>query len=275
MLRDVILDAYARLFARPGLAKWNRFLHQLSLRGLGVLNYRSDALSGELPFAKRLLPTLDGADSVVLDIGGNEGAFTALALASTRQARVIAFEPHPGTHARLAARFGGEPRVGVVNAAVGADAGTLRLYDYPDGDGSGHATLLAGVIDRPGGGEARAHDVTVTTLDAHPLPGRVRFVKIDVEGYELAVLQGARRVLAEHRPDVVLLEFNEMNATAKTFFTDVAAALPGYRAYRLLPAGRLLRLGHPYHALSHEIFAYQNLVFLSSDTDAQGRVHSR
>jgi hypothetical protein len=82
-------------------------------------------------------------------------------------------------------------------------AGRLRLH-IPRAAGATHqASFVAGKRDE---GACDAVDVEVTTLDAF-FAERARgpdFLKIDVEGHELAVLRGGQRVLEAHRPTVLV-----------------------------------------------------------------------
>jgi hypothetical protein len=88
--------------------------------------------------------------------------------------------------------------------------------------------------------------------------GQVHLLKVDTEGNELKVLEGARQALSEGRVEVIHFEFNEMNVVSHAFLRDFIDLLKGFRLFRLFPGGPL-ELG-PYHAVTHEIFAYQNLV---------------
>ena len=119
--------------------------------------------------------------------------------------KVIAFEPQPelAEYLQQAACDFRLTNVDVVNAAVSATPGTLKLY-RPDGQVSPSATVRPGLF---GMGE-QPIKVNVNSLDHyvrhHPV-GRVRLVKCDVEGHELEVVRGCRRIMAEDRP-VFLLE---------------------------------------------------------------------
>ena len=85
----------------------------------------------------------------------------------------------------------------------------------------------------------------------------VDFLKIDVEGHELAVLRGAERMLGAGSIRLIQFEFNEMNVVSRTFLRDFRLLLPNYTMYRLLPKG-LLPLGEV--PVLTELFAYQNIL---------------
>lgn len=134
------------------------------------------------------------AGRVVLDVGANIGLF---ALHHARAgARVYAVEPHPAAFARLErniAANGLRGRITAVPCALGADEGWARLIDSrPSARDRGRATPLTRVTpDRRGTVRLRTVDALVAELG---LTG-IDLLKLDVEGAEVEVLRGARRVL--------------------------------------------------------------------------------
>lgn len=116
-------------------------------------------------------------------------------------ARVVTVEPQPRLFAGLRRRFGDDPRVTLIAAALGAAPARAQLAIDP-----AHptvATLSPDYMREAGQSRGFRHvnwreriDVEVTTLDAliavHGVPA---FCKIDVEGYEHAVLEGLSRPL--------------------------------------------------------------------------------
>lgn len=132
--------------------------------------------------------------SLCFDIGAHTGSRVRCWRALG--ARVLALEPQADLAALLQRWHRGDPQVTVIEQAVGAEPGAARLYHserHPTvstlDDGwvrqAADVPSFRGVVWQPG------PQVAVTTLDAliaaHGLP---RFVKIDVEGLELAVLRG-------------------------------------------------------------------------------------
>jgi FkbM family methyltransferase len=259
---DQLLKAYAIVFARPAFEGFNKLLLQASLRGLGVMNWGSDFLSGETLAAERFIIDngLDQPGRILVDAGANDGGFTQFIVDSTKNMSVISVEPVPATYRRLEARFRGNARVTTLNTALGSEAGELTLFDHPDSDGTEHATAFPSTeVGEP---NATAITVKLETLDnvLREMADRICFVKIDVEGYEFNVLRGATDLLAMKSLKGILLEFNAMNVDARVFFKDFRGLLPSFQPYRILPGGRLLRL-KAYGAWKEEIFAYQNILF--------------
>jgi FkbM family methyltransferase len=129
-------------------------------------------------------------------LGDRTGHFLALG------ARVVALEPQPGPLAVLRHLYGGDPRVVLVGAAAGAASGEAELAIDPRNPtvASLSPEWVAQVSRSPsfrGTAWRERRRVPVTTLDAliaeHGVPS---FCKIDVEGYEAAVVQGLSQPIA-------------------------------------------------------------------------------
>ncbi len=258
-MQQQALRLYVRLFARKPLFSFHHFLYKLSLRGMGILNYENEGVSGERAFIRYLLAQHHLDKGVVLDVGAHDGDYARLLRASGVSILIYAFEPHPQTFQRLkqtADLHGFSPLL----LGLGSKVEEVWLYDYACSEGSQHASMYAGVIEDLRNERAGQVSIQLTTVDDFlkeaDLP-YVSLLKMDTEGAELDVLKGATKAIADGRIGAIQFEFNEMNVISRTFLKDI---LPGYHFYRLLPDG-LQPLGD-YKAVSMEIFAYQNIVAL-------------
>jgi FkbM family methyltransferase len=252
-------DLYAYVLGWPVLARLHKGLYYLSARALGLHNFVSPSVSGEAMAIR--LGVGRNPTPVVFDVGANEGHWLADVLARAPMAAIHAFEPQALLATRIAAKHHG---VTVNNMALGDAPGSLDLCDYAEHAGSQHASLLKGVIDGIHRGETRYTRVPVGTLDDYCADkgiDRIDLLKIDVEGFELKVLQGARRMLKEGRIETIQFEFNEMNVVGRSFLNDFFSLLQGsHQLYRLLPHGLLpLRAGGHW---MNEQFIFQNIVAL-------------
>ena len=250
-----------RVLARPRFQRLNTALFTLSLRGLGMLNYRNLEESGETHFLKTVLPCYYGSGTatpaVVLDVGANVGNYSRTILKVAPGAQVYCFEPHPVNVSLLESALG--TSVTVVPVAVGSAPGTLELYDYEGTTGSSHASLHKEVFEQILQRPHRSQYVPVTTIDEFVEQRGIEAIallKVDVEGHEYAVLQGAARVIRERKVDLVQFEFNEMNVITRVFLADFFALLPGFAFYRLLPVGWIPITDRPIE----NVFAFQNIV---------------
>ncbi|KUN28787.1 methyltransferase FkbM [Streptomyces antibioticus] len=137
------------------------------------------------------LPELcpEGCGTAV-DVGGWYGPWTRRLAGRAR--RVVTVEPVPRLARLLAATA--PPNVRVVQAAAAERPGTARLWLPPDDTGErGVSSLVRRDIHQ------RALPVGCVTLDELGLKD-VGFMKVDVDGSELAVLRGATGILARDRP---------------------------------------------------------------------------
>ena len=175
---------------------------------------------------------------------------------------IHAFEPHPNTFRRLAKRLAGE-EVTLCHQALSDHEAMLELYDFAAADGSTQASLsraAVAIFD----GDIVAHTVRSTTIDAYMTAmgiDHLALLKIDTEGLDLKVLQGAQRAIRERRIARIQFEFVPANIATHTTMRDVFEALPGYRIHRLCLNGALLPL-FPYEVKRCEIYVTQNLVAL-------------
>lgn len=257
----LLVRAYQRVFARRVFKGLNTALYTAALRGLGVLNYEDDGVSGERYLIQEYLPEkIENPSPVILDVGANVGS-RAVALARVfPEATIHAFEPHPQNYDQLRNNLHDLPQVRCHNLALGKASGQVTLYDRADREGSTHASLHSDVISDIHQQPVKAVRVSIDTLDniaAENGITRVDYLKIDTEGNELAVLEGASRMLRERRLVYIHLEFNEMNIVSKVSMREFRKILQGYDLYRLLPRG-LLPLDS--RIPTTEIYAYQNIL---------------
>lgn len=251
---------YRRLFGGRRFFRLNRFLFQCALNGMGFFICESGE-NGESFFLSKFLR--EKTSNVVFDVGANVGKYSAEVFKISPNSTVYAFEPHPETFKKLSAAIH-SARFYPQNIAVGKEPGKLPLYDYQDGDGSSHASLFQTVIEDFRGQKSVCHQVAVITLSDFLKENNILSVdllKIDTEGNEMSVIQGALDFLRYGTIRAIQFEFNEMNVASRTFFLDFWKALPGYYFYRILPDG-LVHMPS-YSSTFCEIFAFQNIVALA------------
>jgi FkbM family methyltransferase len=150
----------------------------------------------------------------VLDIGANFGLFTRFLSESVgKTGRVYSFEPTGDMFGVLENNCS---QLGLTNTrafrtALSDRTGSSEMVIpmWEDGTLNHYEASLSGDSDNPTGGKTVA--VETTTLDdfcAHHGVDRIDFIKCDVEGHEIEVLEGARRTLLHHRP-TLLIEVND------------------------------------------------------------------
>lgn len=139
----------------------------------------------------------DGMNCV--DIGAHLGAMTQELLELSPTGKHTAVEPTPYKAAWLKQKY---PNVQIINAALAETSGQATFYHQRRNSGySGLAVHVTGMNDST---HIDQISVNLRTLDeVIPEDRVIHFMKIDVEGAELRVLRGARRVLERDRPTFI------------------------------------------------------------------------
>lgn len=147
------------------------------------------------------------AGGVVLDIGGNIGAVTLyLAAKVGSDGLVVAYEPDTANlevfRSNLTAN--GSPRqVQLVPKGVFDREGVLEFF----AGGNYTSSFLKTNYVENGAGKYQVVNIPVTTLDAEAARlglTRLDFIKMDVEGAEVAALRGARQTLTRFHPQIIV-----------------------------------------------------------------------
>jgi FkbM family methyltransferase len=147
---------------------------------------------------------------VLVDVGANEGEFFAAAAKLANLSAVHAFEPQPGCEVKLRCALAAVPGGHLHAVAVGARSGEIELFCTAN-------SKMASVLqpDTAVAGEYAAGDfdagrklkVPMVRLDdVIPAGTPIGLLKIDVQGYELEVLEGARKTLESTA--ALLMELN-------------------------------------------------------------------
>lgn len=143
-----------------------------------------------------LLDSLDTGDLFV-DIGANVGSYTVLASVA-RAAHVIAIEPDPTSAAYLRN-----------NVAINNVGKRVVLHELALGSSDSTIEFTQGLdtLNRPAvPGDRATRRVLQTTLDALLGDLSPTLIKIDVEGYETKVLQGAQKTLRNQKLKAIVIE---------------------------------------------------------------------
>lgn len=256
------------LVARKSFQGFWEACYKVVVRGMGH-NIYDGAHNGEHRALGIILKDLDRDKPVIFDVGANNGDYSALVLSLRPQAVIHAFEPNPPTFERLKNRFANATTVTPVQTGVSSQDGEMELFDYAAQDGSTHASFLPGGIEalnNPNVNEIKADrdlkktKVPITSLDGYIAANRIEhidFLKIDVEGHEGDVLEGAAKSISDGVIANIQLELNVHNAITGLSLYKITDMLSDFDAYKILPDGL-----YPirYDAI-YDIFRYSNYLF--------------
>jgi FkbM family methyltransferase len=154
----------------------------------------------ELAVLRAIVP----ARGTAIDVGANRGIYS-YALARLVE-RVEAFEPNPFLAAFLRRKL--SSRVRVHQLAL-ADFEGAAAFCIPQDERGTDIHLMGHLRDgvrqvKPAGSDVAVEsEVRVATLDSFAFPD-VTFIKVDAEGADLAVIEGARRTILQHRPALLV-----------------------------------------------------------------------
>jgi len=153
------------------------------------------ALEPEMKFLELIVQNNDR----VIDVGGNRGVY-AYPLWRLG-ARVEVFEPNPICCDVLTTWAAGKPAVSVHSVALSSHPGSANLHIPIDAAGVEHDASAS--IESTGFAHARHAPVSLQTLDSFEFEG-VTLIKIDVEGHEYSVIDGATETLKVWRPALLV-----------------------------------------------------------------------
>lgn len=168
------------------------------------LALRSHYEEGTLLLIERLLPE----GGVFVDVGANIGVMSAFAARHVGdKGLVFAFEPDNVNFTRLtwARKANRLPQMLPFPIALGANSGVASLMGAPGGDGG-----LSSLVKIEGFQEQST--VPVVRMDEYLLtfdPARIDLIKIDVEGFEKDVVEGATKILERYKPAVIMEMVND------------------------------------------------------------------
>ena len=146
---------------------------------------------------------LVGENSVFFDIGANMGWYALNLAKLVKGIRVLAFEPIPRTFGLLEGNIGlnGIENIETFNFGFSDKEGKVLFYYYPEDSGNASMANVSGKDD------IQTISCQVRKLDDFVARRKIGpdFIKCDVEGAELLVLQGGEQTLAKFKP-VVFVE---------------------------------------------------------------------
>ena len=202
---------------------------------------------------------------IFFDIGANIGLFTVLGAAKVApQGSVHAFEPlrEPAENLRKNVRINNMSKLVLVNCFGLSDKkGVQKIWQCEEGF-SAFSSMGKPILDT--GSRMTEIEVKVEMLDhyvdAHKI-SQIALIKMDVEGWEHKVLEGASRTLTAQSP-VILIEFTDgaaANAGSSTLALRQKLESMGYRFYEWNDRDKKLEAHNV-----HQKYGYKNLIACKS-----------
>lgn len=226
-----------------GKKQFYRFFLVLKNIGLEGLNYRNADIktNGEIFLITQIARYYGNAkELILLDVGANVGNYSkTLAGTFNKKSLIYSFEPFSTPYSKLKEVSLQYQNIKPNKLGLSDREEELTIYSNDE------FSEIGGVYDRNLVPNEIALDKKelnrFTTIDLFTKENNIshiHFLKIDVEGHELAVLKGAAELLEKKKIDFIQFEFGSGNYFSKTYFFDFYALLSSnYNLYRLLKNG--------------------------------------
>lgn len=217
---------------------------------------------GNLTHDEIISKLLPGASITVVDVGANVGQSVERFrnLFQERLEKITSFEPVPSAFAILEERWGGVEGVALENLAVSNINGTTIIHEFaasqlssaflPHSNGLWASEKSAKIgLQSEKDLLKSSHEVATVTLDTFfsSMTGSIDLLKVDTQGSEAQVLQGAATMLENQflRPSVIELEIilGDAYASPQSFLDIESSLIPnGYRLISISAGGDLLSI---------------------------------
>lgn len=222
---------------------WN-LLFNISLVGLHKGGGYSIEISGERKLLKYLKRKFQSGSVIVFDIGAHYGEYTLEIMKYLSDSYIHCFEPASKSFIILTRNLSEFKNVKINKLAV-SDKSEVRILWGPAND-----SVLCSLykIDHHPNSKSKddyseVEHVRTITLDEYCADNeinRIDFLKIDVEGNELKVLEGARTLLKERRIQNIQFEFGIGNIESGNHFKNFYNLLAeDYKIYQLVVDGMI------------------------------------
>lgn len=217
-------------FGRKAFQEFFYRMFQISIEGLNVGTGGRDMEATGEAWTLRYVLSQSPRVAVIFDVGAQGGEFIKKALKISEHSKIFAFEPNKRDFNSLIEEVP-DRRVEFVNEALGANVSEGNLF---------YSKTVSGIssLYKTNSSLGKSQRVLINTVDAfcaNKSIQQIDFLKIDVEGHELAVLEGSKGML----PDIkfIQFEFAKTSMESRTYFRDLAHYLSDYRIYRILRNG--------------------------------------
>lgn len=208
-----------------GKKKFYRFFLILKNIGLEGMNYRNTDLTknGELALIHKIKIYYKNEKELVLfDVGANVGNYSkALIQTLGVKSKIYSFEPFSEPFKSLSALALQHPHLKAFQLGLSDKEEDLTIYSNSEYSEVGGIYNRDSVLNSIKLDKKELNRFTqIDTFCSEQKVDHIHFLKIDVEGHELAVLEGAKPLLDKGAIDLIQFEFGSGNYFSKTFLLD-------------------------------------------------------
>lgn len=261
MIKNILIKATGNSLAQKILEKNIYFSQYLSGIGSGSISEQS----GE----KVVFATLRKNYTLpycIFDVGSNRGQYLNLITEylNDKEFSAHCFEPQTESFDYLKS-INRNPNVKINNTALSDEVGEKNLY-FNENE-TALASLTKRRLDHFNINLDQSEKVKVDTIDNYSVQNnidRLHLLKIDVEGHEFDVLNGAVTMFENNKIDIVTFEFGGTGIDTKIFLQDFYYFFKNYNKiiYRITPSGYLYKI-EKYNEM-HEQFRTTNFLVMNN-----------
>jgi FkbM family methyltransferase len=261
-IKEYLLNVLTFAFGRLIFFRINILILKIILKFIGYNNHKNFEFSGEINFLKKICKK---KPKLCVDIGANIGNYSLFLLENSK-AKVIAFEPMPNAFnnlIKIKKKF--MSRFFIYNIGLGNKIERKKLNYNPSNLQWSNFNPEVNKINYLKYNNKNILS-KITTLDYFVKKNKILFkdkiflMKIDTEGYEYEVLQGALKAIKKLEPYYIHIEYNWHHLFKNVNLYHLSKLLPKYKIYKILPFGNGLANIDPIRP-EHNYFNYSNFIF--------------
>lgn len=194
--------------------------------------------NGEYKFLKKHVAKFNDK-SLIFDVGANIGEYSEKILEFNPSVNIQCFEPIPDTFKQLTLKHKEYKNVTLNNFALSDVMGSRSMYEYGKLNGTNSLEKHPNLISE----NTNKIETTLQTIDHFCEVNKIDFidyVKIDVEGHEVNVIKGAKKLIQEKRIGSIQFEYNYLWKNTTNTIEEVFNILSdNYQIYRLTFWGKI------------------------------------
>lgn len=261
------------IYARKMIILLSRYcrvdLITTAYKNSGILTSGDLEKTGERYVIDKILSKYLKDESILFDAGANIGEYSLELVKFFPNANVYSFEPNPRPFTKL--NEISSEKINKFNIGLGEENKETNMYSHTNMQLSTLGTMYEDAlvplfnIDEP----IEKIKVNISTIDsfcAEKNIDKVNYLKIDVEGHEIKVLSGAKKMISKNMIDIIQFEFNNFNVYSRTFLKDFYDLLKNFNFYRVTNKTLIPLRG--YHT-KNEIFLLQNILCINKKIDKE------
>jgi len=241
MIKNIIRNFVLSLAGKKKYQSFFENLHKASLYGMNVGGGAGADISGEKITIDYIQKKLRKTENLILfDVGANVGKYANLLYETfDKNTQIYSFEPSPIAFQKLLENTENKANVKAFNFGFGEKEQIMTLYR--DKDASGLASVYQRELVHHQIEMNKTEEINIKAIDSFVIEkqiDKIDLLKLDVEGHELKVLEGAKNILASGKINFIQFEFGGCNIDSRTYFRDFYNLLhKQYKIYRILKDG--------------------------------------